>query len=130
MRSTLVAVLLALSLALPTLAEASDWTIDGAHSAVSFKIRHMMVSWVRGTFDKVSGTVHLDRDKLEAIAESLLERETLETSDLALILNGESLPPMSAPGAEELDDTEDPGEPNPADEVDDEDLPDPEPFPS
>jgi len=67
MRTVFVALLLALSLALPpTPAQASDWTIDGAHSAVSFKIRHMMVSWVRGTFDKVSGTIHLDHDKLEA----------------------------------------------------------------
>ncbi len=82
MRSTLVAVLLALSLTLPTLAEASDWTIDGAHSAVDFKVRHMMVSWVRGSFDKVSGTVHLDGNKLEATtAQVSIDAASIDTGN-------------------------------------------------
>ena len=29
---------------------ATSWTIDTTHSAVSFKVRHMMISKVRGTF--------------------------------------------------------------------------------
>ncbi len=66
------------------------------------------------------------RDKLEAIAEALLERETLETSDLTLLIDGQALPPMAVPSAE----PEDSAESTPAEGVDDEDLPDPEPFPS
>jgi cell division protease FtsH len=71
-----------------------------------------------------------NRDKLEAIAESLLERETLETSDLALLLNGDPLPPMAVPSAKDSEDTGDSGKSEPAEKVEDEDLPDPEPFPS
>jgi len=39
---------------------AVDWTIDPAHTAVSFGVRHMMVSTVRGHFQKVSGNVLWD----------------------------------------------------------------------
>jgi cell division protease FtsH len=35
-----------------------------------------------------------NRDTLDAIAAGLLERETLETKDLALLVKGESLPPL------------------------------------
>src|SRR5215510_10909133 len=38
-------------------ARADNWTIDPAHSAVEFSVRHMMVSNVKGQFEKVSGTV-------------------------------------------------------------------------
>ena len=72
----------------------------------------------------------MNRDKLEAIAESLLERETLETSDLALLMNGEPLPAMTAPSAKDSGDAGDSGESEPAEKAEEEDLPDPEPFPS
>jgi polyisoprenoid-binding protein YceI len=41
-------------------AAATNYTIDPAHSAVHFKIRHMMISNVRGHFGKVSGSVRFD----------------------------------------------------------------------
>lgn len=37
-----------------------SWQLDLAHSEVQFKVRHMMVSWVRGQFEKFSGTISLD----------------------------------------------------------------------
>lgn len=37
-----------------------SWQLDIAHSEIQFKVRHMMVSWVRGQFEKFSGTVQLD----------------------------------------------------------------------
>ncbi len=36
------------------------YTIDPAHSAAEFKVRHLMVSNVRGHFSKVTGTVVFD----------------------------------------------------------------------
>lgn len=36
------------------------WTIDTAHSSVQFSVRHMMISKVRGQFDKFEGTINLD----------------------------------------------------------------------
>lgn len=48
------------ALALPALAFASTWTIDPDHSNVGFKVRHLMVSNVKGNFDKHTGTVEID----------------------------------------------------------------------
>ncbi len=47
-------------LASPLFAQASAWQIDPAHSAAQFAVKHMMVSTVRGQFDKLSGTVDWD----------------------------------------------------------------------
>jgi polyisoprenoid-binding protein YceI len=37
-----------------------SWTIDYSHTEVNFKARHMMISNVRGNFEKFSGTVNFD----------------------------------------------------------------------
>jgi polyisoprenoid-binding protein YceI len=37
-----------------------SWTIDSAHSEVNFSVRHMMISNVRGRFEKFTGTVDFD----------------------------------------------------------------------
>lgn len=37
-----------------------SWNIDPVHSAISFTIRHMMVSTVRGRFNVVRGHLHID----------------------------------------------------------------------
>jgi len=47
-------------LALPALAGASTWKIDADHSNIQFKVRHLMVSNVKGVFGKVQGTVDID----------------------------------------------------------------------
>ena len=41
-------------------AEAADYSIDSAHSFVQFKISHVGVSWMIGTFEKVSGSFTYD----------------------------------------------------------------------
>ena len=71
---------------------------------------------------------------LDAIAEALLERETLETRDLELLVNGDPLPPLPSPveaeGREEVSEAP----PAPPKEAGDEFPPgklrDPEPMPS
>jgi polyisoprenoid-binding protein YceI len=52
--------LIALALALSPVARAADWNIDAAHSEVGFSVRHMMVTDVKGTFDKFTGTIAVD----------------------------------------------------------------------
>ena len=37
-----------------------SWQIDTAHSQIQFTVRHLMISKVRGSFEKFSGTVTLD----------------------------------------------------------------------
>jgi len=50
----------AVTLALPAFALADVWQIDQDHSSVGFKVRHMMVSNVKGDFAKFSGKVDFD----------------------------------------------------------------------
>lgn len=37
-----------------------NWQIDTAHSHIEFSVRHMMISKVRGHFERFEGTVDLD----------------------------------------------------------------------
>jgi polyisoprenoid-binding protein YceI len=51
------------ALSLPAFASATVWNIDADHSNVGFKVRHLMVSNVKGSFEKFSGTVDVnDKD--------------------------------------------------------------------
>lgn len=40
-----------------------SWIIDPAHTHLQFKVRHMMISKVRGSFDEFSGVVDYDPNK-------------------------------------------------------------------
>lgn len=44
------------------LATETVWDIDGVHSTAQFKVRHLMVTHVRGTLGAVSGTVTIDEN--------------------------------------------------------------------
>jgi len=71
MHRFLVTAVAFLALAAPTRAESELWSIDPAHTSVQFSIRHMMVSNVRGQFNKLGGTVdydgkHLDKARVQA----------------------------------------------------------------
>ena len=71
-----------------------------------------------------------NRDLLDKVAESLLERETLEGPQLALILKGEPLPPLRADAEEEVDSSARPSRGRRDDDVADGGIGDPEPMPS
>jgi len=55
-----IALITLLALTLPLSAFASTWTIDPDHTTAQFKVRHLMISNVKGVFEKVSGTLNLD----------------------------------------------------------------------
>ena len=60
-KRTLGAALVAAGLAFSgATAQAADYSIDSAHSFVQFKISHVGVSWMIGTFEKVSGSFTYD----------------------------------------------------------------------
>jgi polyisoprenoid-binding protein YceI len=44
----------------------ATWTIDPVHTTVGFSVRHMMITTVRGEFQKVSGKVRYDAGHPEA----------------------------------------------------------------
>jgi polyisoprenoid-binding protein YceI len=45
----------------------NTWQIDSSHTAAQFSVRHMMVSTVRGTLGRVTGTVDYDGKTVESI---------------------------------------------------------------
>jgi len=63
MRKHLILAVL-LFLGVPGLALAAPWELDTAHSGVQFKVRHLMVSSVRGDFEKIAGTIHYDEQDI------------------------------------------------------------------
>ncbi len=38
----------------------AKWTFEPGHTAAEFSVRHMMVSWVRGHFKNITGTIEFD----------------------------------------------------------------------
>lgn len=64
MKKILVSLVAAALTVLPGLAMAESWQIDQQHSSVGFKVRHMMVSNVKGDFDRFSGIVDIDNKDL------------------------------------------------------------------
>lgn len=66
-RITLLLAAALLALASLASAEVLEWEFDGNHSHVSFKVRHLMISWVRGNFTKAEGKVWFDKDDLSTL---------------------------------------------------------------
>ncbi len=67
---------------LPCLAGASTWEIDPAHTSAQFAVRHLMVSTVRGTLGKVTGTVNLDEaDPTASSVEASVDATTIDTRE-------------------------------------------------
>ncbi|MBL8959292.1 MAG: YceI family protein [Gemmatimonadetes bacterium] len=62
-------------------AQASTWTIDAAHSELTFRIRHY-VTKVRGTFGKWSGSIAADPKNLAAGAVSVsIDAKSIDTNN-------------------------------------------------
>ena len=68
-RRTLVAFLAitaTVMMALP--AAGADWNVDTSHSSVTFEVKHLAISKVKGAFGEFSGTVTGEADKPETLA--------------------------------------------------------------
>jgi len=60
----------------------TTWNIDPAHSVAEFKVKHMMISNVKGQFAKVTGVLTLDESDLtNSRVEPLIEAASIETRD-------------------------------------------------
>jgi polyisoprenoid-binding protein YceI len=59
---------------------ANGWNIDAAHSGISFSIRHMVISKVRGRFAKYMGKVELDESDLaRSFVEATIDAASIDT---------------------------------------------------
>jgi len=83
---------------------ATRWTLDAGHSAVGFSVRHLMITNVRGEFEKFRGDITYDAAHPEATriaanidAASLNTREAKRDGDLrsALFFDVENHPEIS-----------------------------------
>ncbi|HZQ70404.1 MAG TPA: YceI family protein [Terriglobales bacterium] len=60
----------------------TTWTIDPVHSVAEFKVKHMMISNVKGQFSKISGTLTRDESNpANSRVESTIDAASIETHD-------------------------------------------------
>jgi polyisoprenoid-binding protein YceI len=58
-------------------ANSNVWQVDSSHTSAQFSVKHLLVSTVRGTLGKVSGTIQYDGQSVESIK-----------ADIAIDVNG------------------------------------------
>ena len=81
MKNIIVSISTIIALALPTFAFATTWTIDPDHSNVGFKVRHLMVSNVKGSFEKHTGVVEInDKDITKSKVEVNIDTNSINTN--------------------------------------------------
>jgi polyisoprenoid-binding protein YceI len=71
-----------MSTSAPTTPATTTWNIDPAHSAAEFKVKHMMISNVKGKFSGLAGVLTLDEaDVTKSSVEASIPVSTLTTFD-------------------------------------------------
>jgi polyisoprenoid-binding protein YceI len=61
-----------------------SWKIDSAHSEINFTVRHMMISNVRGRFEKFSGNVEFVEDNpTQSTVDVQIEAASINTKESA-----------------------------------------------
>lgn len=69
------------TLATPQIAT-TTWNIDPAHTVAEFKVKHMMVSNVKGHFTKITGTLTRDEfDHTKSHIEAVIEAASIDTRE-------------------------------------------------
>jgi polyisoprenoid-binding protein YceI len=76
---SVLTVILLLAVSAP--ARADDYTLDIAHSTVSFKISHLGLSWVYGRFDDFSGSFTIDPDASKCSFSMNIKAESIDTNN-------------------------------------------------
>jgi len=75
----LTAVLLVVT---PVIVEAATWQIDPAHATIEFKVRHLMVAWVKGSFPTVAGFADVDEaDLTKSTVSVTIDTTSIDTNN-------------------------------------------------
>jgi len=78
----LIPLVAVLALALAAAASAATYTIDPVHSSVGFKVRHLMVSNVRGSFGDFAGSFVWEEGKPETWSvEATIQMTSIDTGN-------------------------------------------------
>ncbi|MGE0156344.1 MAG: YceI family protein [Geobacter sp.] len=81
MKRMITAVSTIIALALPSFAFAATWTIDPDHTYIGFKVKHLMVTNVKGSFVKHNGTVEIDdKDITKSKVEISIDTNSINTN--------------------------------------------------
>jgi polyisoprenoid-binding protein YceI len=80
MRRRIILAAAVLCLVAPGLLLAAPWEFDPPHTGIQFKVRHLMVSSVRGDFEKVSGKIVYDEaDVTKSTADITIDAASINT---------------------------------------------------
>ena len=60
----------------------AKWTFEPGHTAAEFCIKHMMVTWIRGCFKNVHGTLKFDlKDPVNSSVEATINAKEIWSGD-------------------------------------------------
>lgn len=59
---------------------AGTWTLDPAHSTIAFTVKHLMISKVRGTFDRFDVTIVTAEDPQDSTIEATIDVASVNTN--------------------------------------------------
>ena len=80
MRRAAILAAAVLCLTVPGLLHAAPWEFDPDHTGVHFKVRHLMVSSVRGEFEKATGKIVYDEaDVTKSTADITIDAASINT---------------------------------------------------
>ncbi|MBV6431632.1 MAG: hypothetical protein IANPNBLG_01764 [Bryobacteraceae bacterium] len=66
----------------PTQTAVTTWNLDPVHSIAEFKVKHMMISNVKGQFTGISGVLELDEKQIvNSRVEATIDASTVQTRD-------------------------------------------------
>lgn len=57
------------------------WTVDPVHSSVEFRIKHMMISTVRGRFSEFAGTIEAAPDYRDSKVRGTVKAASIDTNE-------------------------------------------------
>lgn len=61
----------------------TKWSVDQAHSEISFKVRHLMISHVKGTFKTFDASIYtIGKDFLTAEVDLWIDASSINTGDV------------------------------------------------
>jgi len=81
MKRLLASISTIIALSLPALASATTWNIDPDHTNVGFKVRHLMISNVKGNFEKHTGVVDInDKDITKSKVQVSIDTASINTN--------------------------------------------------
>ncbi len=57
------------------------WQVDPAHTIIGFSVRHMMVSRVRGRFEKFDATLQVAEDPMQSTVNATIDADSINTDN-------------------------------------------------